>query len=174
MVIDRFQRVAQRWPWRILLVAPMVLLCHMFDWSAWRAAVTGVLALTLPYLGVPALRLSSDLFACSGHFFRVEISCTIVDAFLGSIPLVWEPLVSPLRNIRFLIVYFICLSVLNLVRLESGFVLFARGIPWWLSHETMAGVFYFALFCWIAHLRRWTDLPFLTANTRANATAVSV
>jgi hypothetical protein len=159
--------------WRIALVIPMVLACHMLEWSLWRGAITDVLTFCSLLVGVPLVRFSSDTFACSGHFFKVEISCTIVDAFLGSIPLLWEPLVSSIKNFTFLVSYFVGLSALNLIRLEFGFVLFSRGVPWWLSHETMSGVFYFALFCWIAYRRHWINSPFSTLSTKERANAPS-
>ena len=46
----------------------------------------------------------------------------------------------------FLAVYLLCLSAINLARLELGFLLYFRGVSWFLAHEVMSGVFYFALF----------------------------
>ena len=52
----------------------------------------------------------------------------------------------------------ILLFAANLFRLELGLVLFARGISWELSHEVMAGFFYFAVFLWIARQRGWSRM----------------
>jgi hypothetical protein len=40
-----------------------------------------------------------------------------------------------------------------MLRLTVGALLFEWGVPWWLSHEVLAGVCYFVLFLWIARRR---------------------
>lgn len=140
---------------RALLVIPIVLVVHMFDWTVWRTAIANVLMLCLHSLGVSAARLSADTLASSGRFFRIEISCTLIDALLASIPLLWEWGDSAIKNLSFLAVYMAAWSTLNILRVALGFVLLAHGVPWWLGHQVIAGLFYFALFCWIAHRRNW-------------------
>jgi hypothetical protein len=140
---------------RVGLVPPLVLLCHAVEWTTWRWFLTNIFGYCLHMAGIPFLRLSLDTFACNGHLFHFAISCTILDAFFGSIPLLWEPTKNLRSNLAFLATYFVCLSVVNLARLQSGFVLYVYGVPWWLSHEVMSGVFYFGLFCWISHRRGW-------------------
>jgi hypothetical protein len=142
---------------RIGLILPIVAVCHLFEWNVWRTLVTDLLGAWSRMAGVPMWRVAPDAFVCNGHVFRVAISCTIVDAWLASVPLLWERNKSWMQNLMFFGVYFVALSIANLVRLEAGFVLNLRGVPWWLGHEVAAGVFYFALFCWIARRRGWTQ-----------------
>ena len=107
-------------------------------------------------LGMPMFQVAPDTFACRGHLYRFAIACTAVDAFMGSIPLLWMGKRSVGRNLVFLAVYFAALSAANLVRLAAGLWIFLHGVSWWISHEAFAGVFYFALFLWIAHRRGWS------------------
>jgi hypothetical protein len=86
----------------------------------------------------------------------IAISCTALDAFCGSIPLLWQGRRPFSGNLLYLAAYFLCLSAVNLARLELGFVLHLQGVSWFLAHEVMSGVFYFALFLWIARQRAWT------------------
>jgi hypothetical protein len=139
-------------------VIPIVLVVHIFDWTVWRTAVTNVLLVCLHSLGVASARLGPDTLASAGRFFRIEISCTLIDALLASIPLLWEWGDSTIKNLTFLSVYMAAWSILNIVRVAFGFVLLAWGVPWWLGHQVIAGLFYFALFCWIGHRRNWAAI----------------
>jgi len=150
---------------RIALVLPFVLLCYEFEWMAWRSFVSGVFLAISQWIGIPVVRISLDSFLCRGHRYQFVISCTALDAFFGSIPLLWRWGKAVHTNLVFLAAYFLCLSVVNLVRLEFGFLLYLRGVPWSLSHEAMAGVFYFALFLWIARQRGWTQTADLAHGT---------
>ena len=141
---------------RVTLAIAVVLLVHAFDWMAWRKTTADVLIVSLHALGVASARITPDTVAVVGRFFRIEISCTFADALLPSIPLLWEFGDSLVRNMAALIFYLIIMSALNIVRLTFGFVLFAHGVPWWLGHQFVAGLFYFALLCWIGHRRNWT------------------
>jgi hypothetical protein len=60
-----------------------------------------------------------------------------------------------MANSLFLAGYFVVLSTVNLLRLEAGFLLYLRGVPWSLAHEAMSGVFYFGLLLWILRHRGW-------------------
>jgi len=140
---------------RFCLVPLFVVLCYQFEWRAWREFVTTILVALAPWFGVPLVRLGFDSFICQGEFYRVVLACTALDAFCGSIPLVWDLRLKLHRNAVLLVTYLACLSVVNLLRLELGFVLYLRGVSWFLAHEAVAGVFYFALLLWIVLQRRW-------------------
>ena len=140
---------------RICLVPVFVLACYQFEWTGLRSIVTSAFIYAASWFGIPAARYAFDSFSCNGEHYQFVISCTALDAFFGSIPLVWKRFVPFYRNLIFLAAYFILLSVINLFRLEIGFVIFLRGISWSLAHEVMAGVFYFALFLWIVRRRGW-------------------
>ena len=138
---------------RIALVPLFVLLCHVFSWRAWRAVVTAALLALLHRAGAPAVPLAVDTFRFHGSLFQVAVSCTALDVFFGSIPLLWERRGSLVRNLRFFAVYFAGLSAINLARLALGFLLYRAGLSWFLAHELPSGLFYFAVFVWIARRR---------------------
>lgn len=143
-------------PWlRIALVLPFVLVCYQFGWSAWRAEVCNAFVGLAHIAGMPVIQVSSDSFFCRGHIYRFAIACTALDAFFGSVPLLWMAHRSWSHNLFFFAGYFVALVGLNMVRLWAGLWIFLRGVPWWLSHEAFAGFFYFGLFLWIAHRRGW-------------------
>jgi hypothetical protein len=114
---------------RILLVPLFVVLCYQFDWWAWRSLFTDAIMAFAPWLGAQAVRRGVESFTCNGTFYKVAIACTALDAFFGSIPLVWKVRLSVTRNLAFLAAYLACLSVLNLVRLLLGFALYLRAYP---------------------------------------------
>jgi hypothetical protein len=140
---------------RLCLVPLFVVLCYQFEWRLWRELVTDAFLAVAPWFGVSAVPLGFAAFACRGEIYYVAIACTALDAFFGSIPLVWSGRAAISRNLAFLTAYFVGLSALNLGRLELGLMLYLRGVPWSLAHEAMAGVFYFGLFLWIVRQRRW-------------------
>jgi hypothetical protein len=144
---------------RACLVPLFVVLCYRFDWAAWRTFTCDAFLVVAHWIGIPAARLGPVSFALDGHVYGFVIACTALDAFFGSIPLLWRSDKSILTNLLFFAACFGVLSTANLARLEAGFVLFLRGVPWSLAHEAMAGVFYFALFLWIARRRGWSIRP---------------
>jgi hypothetical protein len=102
-------------------------------------------------------RVSFDSFAFHGTIFQVAISCTALDVFFGSMPLLWQGRRPVSGNLLFFAEYFLCLSTINLARLVLGFLLYAAGVSWLLGHEVMSGVFYFAVLVWIAGRRGWSS-----------------
>ncbi len=152
-----FNTLARHAGWlRIGLVLPFVLVCYQFDWTAWRSLACRALVEISRSLGLPVYRISPDTLLFENYTYQFVISCTALDAFFGSLPLLWHWGKSIQGNFLFLSVYFLCLSAVNLARLEVGLLLYAQGVPWWLSHEVVAGVFYFLLFLWVARQRGWT------------------
>jgi hypothetical protein len=136
-----------------------VVLCYRFDWLVWRSFTCDVFLRVAEMLGIPAHRLTPISFGLVGHTYLFVISCTALDAFFGSIPLLWRFEKGVPANLLFFAAYFAVLLAVNIARLEAGFVLFLRGVPWSLAHEAMAGVFYFVLFLWIARRRGWSIRP---------------
>jgi hypothetical protein len=148
----------QRSNWlRLALIVPFVLACYQFDWHAWRSLNCTVFVAISHFVGLPTFRVTYDGFTILGHLYRFAIACTVIDAFMGSIPLLWELGKSILANVAFLSGYFVILCSLNMLRLTLGLLIFVWGVPWWLSHEAMAGVCYFLMFLWIARRRGWTS-----------------
>lgn len=141
---------------RISLIPVFVVACHMFNWNGWRSFNCSVYLFLSHALGIPAVRLSYDTFLTLGQVYHFATACTSLDAYCGSIPLLWEPRRSVARNCSFLAIYLFLLSVVNLLRLAFGMLIFSWGAPWSLSHEAMSGVFYFLLFIWIARRRGWS------------------
>jgi len=137
------------------LVPFFVVICYQFDWVGWRSFTCDALLKISSWIGFPVVRVSPWAFTANGHAYLFVISCTALDAFFGSIPLLWRLSKAVAANLLFLTAYFIVLSAVNLARLEGGFLLFAQGIPWWLAHEAMAGVFYFGMLLWISRQRGW-------------------
>jgi len=152
---------------RICSVPLFVTLCYQFDWHAWRSLWVDTFVKISFWWGVSAVRVSFDSFVFQDTIYRFVTACTALDAFFGSIPLLWKGKVAVHRNLSFLAIYFICLSIANLIRLELGFVLYLRGVSWFVAHEVMAGIFYFVLFLWIVHQRGWDRKPSGSAGQMA-------
>ena len=154
---------------RVCLVPLFVVLCYQFEWTAWRSLTCEAFLKLASWIGIPAVRVSPWAFTSNGHAYLFVISCTALDAFFGSVPLLWRARKSVLANSLFLAGYFVVLSIVNLLRLQAGFLLYAGGIPWSLAHEGMSGVFYFGLLLWILRQRGWQ--PPLTTATAAENTS---
>lgn len=134
---------------RVALVPVFVALCYLYDWPWLRAATTTILVQLSALLGAPMHRLGQDLVESGGVQIQFVIACTMLDAFFGAIPLLWRASLGLAWNIFRLVAVFLGISVLNILRLEAGFVAFNRGVPWWLAHECVAGIAYFCLLVFI-------------------------
>ncbi len=146
---------------RLAMTAVLVLLCHAFDWTLLRQLTTDALVAISHAIGIPMHRLDWDLISIGNVRVRFVVSCTLVDAYCGAIPLLWgiapgrseSEFVSIKRNLVRLAVLAGAMFCFNLFRLELGFVGLYFGAPWWLAHEVISGLTYFALFLWI--VRSW-------------------
>lgn len=138
---------------RFGMVLLFVVLCYAFPWRVWRASVTAILIAVLQDHANSAISLTYDTFRYHGGTFQVGLSCTALDVFFGSLPLLWRRQRSLGHNLGFFGLYFLGLSAINLVRLILGFRLYAAGVSWFVAHELMSGLFYFGIFIWIVRLR---------------------
>ena len=100
-------------------------------------------------IGPPVSRLGADQIAVNGTHFQVVVSCTLIDAFCGMIPLLWDLSVSAMSNVLGLMTLFAVISAFNIVRLQAGFVAYAHGVPWGLAHEVVSGLTYFMLLVFV-------------------------
>ncbi len=136
---------------RIALVAPLVLLCHALEWRGLRVLTTDTLVDLSALLGLPMPRLGWDLVLVGGVQVKFVVACTLVDAFCGAIPLLWRSARGMGWNVLRLAGVAVGFFGLNIFRLEIGFVGMHAGLPWWLAHECVSGITYFAIFVWIVH-----------------------
>ncbi|HEX4486530.1 MAG TPA: hypothetical protein VH088_09710 [Terriglobales bacterium] len=144
---------------RVLLVPVFVGVCYLFDWGWLRVLTTVTLVQISAALGVPMARTGAVMVSVAGLSAQFTVACTMIDAFFGAIPLLWRTSVSWKRNVLLLGAAFCGVFVLNIVRLEVGFVAMNYGAPWWLAHEVVAGVAYFCLWAYIARRRAWDSAP---------------
>lgn len=143
----RLSRFARGFLCRALLVAIVVSVTHQFAWVGLRYVTSQTVLSLSEFAGLSAERLSADTIRVQGSLFQFVISCTFVDVILGMIPLVWALNKSVARNLLTVIPLAIGLFSFNLVRLEIAQLLYARGLPWFLSDGVLGGIAYFAV--WI-------------------------
>ena len=140
---------------RLALVPVFVAVCYLFEWWQLRAVTVTVLLKLSAILKVPMHRAGPDLVELGGVRMQFGIACTMVDAFFGAIPLLWRTSTRWRRSLAMLGPVFGGVFLLNISRLEFGFVAMHFGTPWWLAHECVAGVAYFCLFLFIMRERAW-------------------
>lgn len=138
---------------RVLLVPVFVGVCYLFDWYWLRVLTTDTLMRISSILGMSMVRTSADVVTIAGVTAKFIVACTMIDAFFGAIPLLWRTAASWRQNFTRLGLVLVGVFVLNIVRLELGFVAMTRGVPWWLAHEVVAGVAYFCLYVFIMRER---------------------
>ena len=145
---------------RALLVPVFVAGCYLVgfcsdEWSWLRVLTTSTLVQISAWLGVPMYRTGADMIMVAGISARFVVACTMIDAFFGAIPLLWRTRVSWLWNLVRLGAVLGAVFLLNILRLELGFIAMTRGVPWWLAHECVAGVAYFCFYLFIVRERAW-------------------
>ncbi len=152
---------------RVLLVPVFVVVCHLYGWTWLRDLTTVTLVQISALLGVSMQRLAPDMIRVAGISAQFVVSCTMIDAFFGAIPLLWRTTVSWSQNLLRLGVVFGAAFALNIVRLELGFIALTRGVPWWLAHEVVSGVTYFCLYLYITRERAWDQTQPAGLNSRS-------
>jgi hypothetical protein len=144
---------------RWLLVPVFVIICFQFQWQLLREWTTTAILLVSQWIHLPLARINTDVVELTGIRIKFTVSCTFIDAFCGSIPLLWN-LSSPIakNGLRLLLLYTV-IFFLNIARLEGGFVAIAAGVPWWLAHECVSGMVYFLFLVFIIGQRAWANQP---------------
>jgi hypothetical protein len=143
---------------RIVLVGLFVITCHQFDWRFLRFLTAECISRMSNWMGIATSRMSFDTVAWDTTRFQFVVACTQIDVFFGAIPLIWNLKISVWRNLLKLGAFFCCLFLFNLMRLELGFVLFARGLSWFWAHEFTGGVALFVIFLWVMREFRTADV----------------
>jgi hypothetical protein len=106
-------------------------------------------------LGMDTVRLSFDTIRVREAQFSFIVSCTFVDVFLGSLPLLWDLHRSLLRNCSRLVLAGTILLTFNILRLEIAQVFYANQISWEVADGVVGGVAYFLVWVVIWRLRTW-------------------
>ena len=132
---------------RALLVGIVVSVTHQFAWGGLRYVISEIVLRLSESAGLSAERVSADTIRIQGNLFQFVISCTFVDVIMGMIPLVWALNKSVAKNMLTIIPLAVGLFSFNVVRLEIGQLLYARGVPWFLADDVFGGIAYFAV--WI-------------------------
>ena len=138
-------------PWA--LVPLFVLICYQFDWLAWRSLVRDATMHGLWALGFGATPVGATALTFNGGVYLFTIACTAMDACFGAIPFF---LTGRWSSMMRLAACFAGVAAANIGRQILGLVLLSEGVPWWLGHEALAGVFYFVLLRYILAERQRT------------------
>jgi len=134
---------------RVVLAPLFVAVCYLSEWWKLRLITVFVLLRLSAFLHLPMQGVSGDLISLDGLQIQFGIACTMVDAFFGSIPLLWRLSGSWHWNVARLAAIFGGVFLLNIFRLELGFIALHYGAPWWLAHECVAGIAYFCVFLFV-------------------------
>lgn len=124
---------------RLAILAVLVLLYFVSDWTPLRLAVRDAVVPPLYLLGhsVDMLELGTDLLLVfgSGHGFAIEASCTYSDLALVLAPFVWRFRLRLSSNLTRIAGVFAGVFVVNTVRVILALHLFENGISWQLAHR---------------------------------------
>ena len=141
--------------YRVGLVILFATGAHQVQWQ-WFRFVTSELVLRLSaFLNIQASRISFDVIELQGEQFRYLTSCTFVDVFIASIPLIWNVKASLIRNFAWVAVAGVALLAFNAIRIESAVVLYCHRIPWTIADELLGGCSYFIVWLVIWLTRSW-------------------
>lgn len=139
---------------RITLLVAFVVVAHLLPWDSLRALNCTALVWLLQTSGFDVVVAGPTEFSAMGMAFRFVVSCTVIDALLGAVPLLWNWGRSGRGNLTYLGFFFVGIMGINLIRLWLGFVLLRLRVPWVIGHEVVAGFFYFGMLAWIVRERQ--------------------
>ena len=123
-----------------------VLLAYLFPWAGVKEMITSGCLAACELIGLQVVRLSPATFVLGGMPLRIDTGCSMVDVYLGSLPLLWCAGRSWLWNGGVAASFFLLLMPLNIVRLVAGFWAISYGASWFWAHEVVAGFVYYAIF----------------------------
>ena len=151
--IKIFSMRASRWnnyllP-RLLVVPLFVIVCYLFSWELLRMIEMKTVLYASSWIGLNAEASSAYAFAWKEQSYQFYISCTMIDVFFASIPLLWKQGSSLLRNGMILATFFAGIYLLNTARILAGFLFFDWGMPWYFAHKVIGGVAYFVVLVWL-------------------------
>ena len=132
-----------------------MILTHQFEWGRLRALTAEALLRISKALGMATELVSFDIIRVHGELFRIEISCTFVDVFMGAIPLVWNLKKSIPRNLLMLIALAVSFFGFNILRLEIAQLVHGCGAPWILTDGIIGGAAYFIV--WLFIVSRFSE-----------------
>lgn len=142
---------------RLLLVPLFVLLCYQFSWEFLRMGGVKSILYTSSWFGMTTATVSEHTFAWNGHAYDFYISCTMIDVFFASVPLLWKKNLPVLTNLLLLTAFFSGIYLLNIARIVAGFLLFDAGIPWFFAHKVIGGIAYFIVLIWLINHNKFLD-----------------
>lgn len=142
---------------RASLAFGLVILAHELDWQGLRFLTSEIILRISSGLGMFTCRTSFDTICVQAEFFQYATACTFVDVFAGSIPLLWDLKKSVGRNFARLTAAAVLLFCFNILRLEVGQIVHARGVPWTVADAVLGGLAYFAVALALWRLRAWSS-----------------
>lgn len=151
---------------RVCLAALFMGVAHQLRWEGLRFLTSEVILRLSALLGMATARISFDTIELQSQWLQILVSCTFIEMFVGSVPLIWRLDLSPLRNVTRLVPFAGALFALNILRLEPGQIAYSDGAPWILAHDIPLGIAYFAVWVFIWRTRNWRAWQRYTIGTR--------
>jgi hypothetical protein len=140
---------------RAVLTVLFGFIAHLFQWEGLRHLTSEVILRLSAMLGMTTERISFDTVEIHGQLLQVLVSCTFVELFFGSLPLLWK-LDSPIpRNFIRFVAAAGALFCFNVLRLEAAEIAYGRGLPWLFAHDIPLGFEYFAVWAFVWRTRSW-------------------
>jgi hypothetical protein len=132
---------------------------HQFRWE-WLRILTAQTILRLSaLLGMTTASISFDTIAIQGQWVQILVSCTLVEALAGGVPLLWKLESTPFRNLIRLLPFAAAIFGMNILRLECGLIVSSRGVPWIFAHDIPLGFTYFVIWVYVWRARTWRAWP---------------
>ena len=165
-------RVSPDFLCRAALVVILATLAHQFSWGGLRFLTSEAVLRVLPWLHLGATRYSSDTLWLGGQLFQFVVACTMIDVFLGSIPLLWSRRESFSENIGRIAVAAVLLFAFNVARLAvTQWVYTKAGLSWVLVDGVIGACSYALIWLAILRQRSWDFLEIRPASAAATALA---
>jgi exosortase/archaeosortase family protein len=150
---------------RLLLMPFFVVICYQFSWESLRMGGMKSVLYTSSWFEWNASAVTEYSFAWKDQSYAFYTSCTMIDVFFASLPLLWQTRSTVLRNLLFITAFFSAIYLLNITRIMAGFLLLDAGMPWFFAHKVIGGIAYFVVLVWLVNHNR-----FLAATPRFAAT----
>jgi hypothetical protein len=128
---------------------------HQFRWEGLRFFTSETILRLSALLGMTTARASFDTIEIQGQLLQFLVSCTFVELFLASLPLIWRLDRSPLINLSRMVPVACALFGFNIFRLELGQIAYSYGVLWILAHDIPLGFAYFAVWATVWQTRSW-------------------
>jgi len=132
-----------------------VALVHVCSWQELRSLVTRIVVDVSRLLGLEVARGGDTEFLSGATRIRVELRCTLIQAYALMAPLLWDRYRTLGWNLRLQLTVAVTLIAAACFRIVVSVAVFSAGIDWTIGHSVVCATMEFCAFLFVFARQPW-------------------